>query len=597
MKTRSVAVLLFLFASALPALVRAEEPAVEPLDAFPQKTGVVLRLASIDKISAGFNELTAALGPVAAQAGPQFKAGLGEMFQVGPQAEALEAIDQTAPAYAAVFPLVDQREPVAYLVRTADEETLRRAVLRAGPDAPLTVEMRPDGFVKITSGDRTYYFGRHGDGVLYTPNEAVVQLLAFDRTQQPTLASLVEPRAAELLSEGDGAVFVNAALLIETFADQIKQGREQVHRLIQSLPDDQLRSSGQDPEAIRKIYRDLADLVFDSISDARWAAGRANFSAAGANLAGVLGVKEASATDQFLAASPPAEFEMLGLLPAGAGAYFGFSWNYERLGEWLAEYLKLAYPQGTESAETIQAALAQMGQSSPGPLVASFDMPSAPGAGMVSIVLQQAEDPQKLIAGNRAYQASIGSVNTPVFKQTSEYQEAAESYQEHPVDLLVQHIEFVPSDDQGLAIAQKFIEKFFGGNALQTRITALEGLFAQTTANDPKHLHQLIDGLESAEGVLGLEESFSQVRDNLAENANLIVLLNVPKLIVDSVRMVREIPPFDAALAAVPFNFGFQPPPSYAGLSLGTEPQGLRVHIFVPVDQPKGVMQIFGQGR
>ena len=65
-------------------------------------------------------------------------------------------------------------------------------------------------------------------------------------------------------------------------------------------------------------------------------------------------------------------------------------------------------------------------------------------------------------------------------------------------------------------------------------------------------------------------------------------------------RRYREIAPRSACNCAVsaqvPFNFGVQPEVSFAGFTAGTEPQGVRLQVFVPVAQPKGVLQIFGQG-
>ncbi|MBI3468583.1 MAG: hypothetical protein HY000_36740 [Planctomycetes bacterium] len=70
----------------------------------------------------------------------------------------------------------------------------------------------------------------------------------------------------------------------------------------------------------------------------------------------------------------------------------------------------------------------------------------------------------------------------------------------------------------------------------------------------------------------------------------------MPQLIVDGVRTVRDLPPFNMILGQLPFNFGAQPAASYGGLSVATESRGLRAHLFVPVGQPKGVMQIFVPG-
>src|SRR5258708_35019012 len=73
----------------------------EPLDALQRDTALVLRIASVDKITSGFKELVGALGPAVAQAGPRFETGLGELFQVGASAG---VIDLKAPSFVAVFP-------------------------------------------------------------------------------------------------------------------------------------------------------------------------------------------------------------------------------------------------------------------------------------------------------------------------------------------------------------------------------------------------------------------------------------------------------------------------------------------------------------
>jgi len=48
-------------------------------------------------------------------------------------------------------------------------------------------------------------------------------------------------------------------------------------------------------------------------------------------------------------------------------------------------------------------------------------------------------------------------------------------------------------------------------------------------------------------------------------------------------------------LAQAPFNFGARPAVSYTGVAIATEPQALRLQLYVPVERPKGVLQIFGQ--
>ncbi|HUY31245.1 MAG TPA: hypothetical protein VMV69_00585 [Pirellulales bacterium] len=588
MRLRAAGLLLLVgWAWGVASPVRCEEP----LDALPRGTALVLRIASIDKIAGGFKELVGALGPAAAVAGPQFESGLGELFHVGAGAG---VIDRAAPCFVAVFSIKGPPEPVAYLVQTADETKLRRAVLKAADDENVPAEKIAGGFEKLVKNDQTWFFGRHGPWVLYTRNEQVFQQLVFDRSQTKTLATLVEPRAAELLAAGDGAVWVNLEDLSQHYASEIKRGREQVMSFVQALPDDQLGGNGAGPEVARRLLKDVASLAFDGLGDATWFAGRLNFSAAGASMEGLLGVRQSSGTDTVLAANPPSDFETLGLLPAGSPVYFGHAVNYERIVAWAGERLKGIY--GEAENARLETALAAIRAAGAGPSVMSFAFPADAKSGKLGTSLSQAENPDLLRQGGRDLQMAQGRNSTPVLTQTVEYQEGAETYQDRPVDLLTVKIEMAKVDDPGLLIVQQFLRSFFGGDALQRRITALEGLLVEASGNDPKFLHQAVNALDTGKDVLGLDEAFAKTRDQLAERANVIALLNVPRLIVDLVKLLREVPAIAPNLAQVPFNFGFQPEVSFAGLTVGTEAQGLRLRIFVPLAQPKGVLRIFGQG-
>lgn len=588
---RSATTRWWMLAVAWAAIAARDVRAEEALDAFPESAAAVARLASLEKLGGNFRELTSAIGSVAAIGGPLLENGLNEAFQIAGDAG---AVDRTQPAYLAAFALEDEKEPVAWLVRTSDEAKLQHAVAKAGADAALKPEQLDGGLVKISRDGRDSFFGHYGPWVFYTHNETVARLLVFDRTQQPTFSRVVEPRAKELLEGGDGAVVINAALLTKKYADKLQALRERVEGQIDSLPDSALGgggTGGSNPEAIKKMYSDLAGLAFDAANDARWAAVAVNFSAAGAKLTALLGVEKDSGVDQLLAAHSPGPLETLGLLPSGAAIYYGYEAAYGRITNWTREWAKVAYGD-TPAFKKLNAAMDKMHEAGLGPAVGSFAL--NPGGGLVTMKMQQAEHPEKLREALAGYQTA-SEEKSALFSQKLDFKPNAETYQNHSVDLLTTNFEFADVTDEGQRIGQKLIEKMFGGPQMLVRFTSLEGLSLQVGANDPKHLHKAIDGLGSGEGVLGLEDAFAKTRDELGEDVNLIVLLNAPQLVVDAVALLRDIPPFSAGLAKAPFNFGARPAVSFAGVSLITEPQALRLQLYVPVEQPKGILQIFGQ--
>jgi hypothetical protein len=331
------------------------------------------------------------------------------------------------------------------------------------------------------------------------------------------------------------------------------------------------------------------------VYDAEWAAARVNFSAAGVSVGALLGIKADTATNDLVAEHPPTTFETLGLLPSGAAAYFAYTSYTPSLIEWSRGWLKLAYGEDTDVTKKLLNALDAFLAAEVTSTSGSFTLPSGVDTSITTVSLTQAKDPEKLRTAVTAYDPAANQQDTPLFSQSVELTPNAETYQERAVDLLTTHFKFKEVADPGQAIGQKFMEKMFGGTDVQTRVTTLEGVLVQAGGNDPKYVRNAVDGLQSGEKVLGLDDAFAVTRDQLPEKANAIVMLNAPRLVIDMISMLKSIPPLDMFLAQAPINLGAQPANSYAGFSLMTQPQTLRIDAFIPVTQPQGILRIFGQ--
>jgi hypothetical protein len=565
----------------------------EPFAVLPPDTALVVRISSLDKFAGNFKETVSTLGPLANPAVTGIEKGLSEMFKIGADGE---AIDRAQPAYLAAFAM-DGPEPVVRIVKTSDEARLRRAVLGAGADETLTAERRDDGFEKVSKDGHDWFFGRRGDWVLYTERDELAKSLAFDEAKQPSLAKLVAGRAADLAADGDAAVLVNIARLIEVYGEKLDEQRGKLRRQIDNLPTEFLGgdSSAVDPRATKKMYSDLAELVINAAYDAEWAAGRVNFNAAGVSLAALVGMKGDTATNDLASENPPTSFETLGLLPAGAPIYYAYSAYPPSLIEWRRDYLKLAYGEESDVTNRLLTALKASLAAEASTTVGSLAFPSGVDTSLTTVSLTQAKDPAKLRVSVAVYEPAANQQDTPLFSQSVEVTSNAEKYQDRAVDLLTTRFKFKDVSDPGQAIGQKFMEKLFGGDEVQTRMTSLEGVLVQVGGNDAKYLHNAVDSLQSGEKVLGLDEAYAITRDQLPEKANLMLLLNAPRLIVDLIGIFKSIPPLDLALAQAPINLGVQPATSYAGISVATETQALRLDAYIPVMQPQGVLRIFGQ--
>jgi hypothetical protein len=567
--------------------------AQEPWDAISDQAALVVRVSSIDRATGNLNEMLAAIGPLAQMGGPALENGLGEMFHL---AGKLDAMDRTAPALAALFPMPSEPESVAFVVRAKDEMKLRRAVIGASDGDKIDAEKRDDGFEKVTKGSTSWFFAKHGDWTVYTSNESVAKLMAPAAAKDHPFGKLLDSATRDVLARGDLAAVVNIARLTDTFKTEINQAREQVLQQIEQAPDADLIGAGVDPAVARDVLRSLVNGGFDAVFDARLAAGRVNFSADGAAAEGLLTVKPGSAAAGLLAAHPPSAFDTLGLLPAGAPAYYGVFANYGQIADLGGKLMEKLVKNNGELTKQMRESLDQLAKAGMGQLVAGFAFPADASSGMIVSMLVQAKDVAATRAAFHAYQ-QLGQAApaNPMFTQTTEYKEKAETYKNRSVDIQTTRFKFDAGENSDLAILNGFFKRIFGEDGLQTRITDLEGVLVEVTGNDPKYLARVVDGLESGEGVLGLSDAFAKTRDKLGKEANFIALFNVPQLIVDAVKAFRDIPPLDMVLGQLPFNFDATPAASFGGISIGTQPNGLRLHVYIPVSQPKGVLAIFGQ--
>jgi hypothetical protein len=273
--------------------------------------------------------------------------------------------------------------------------------------------------------------------------------------------------------------------------------------------------------------------------------------------------------------------------------------NYEQV---LEPWFRATYGQMADTPEARAAAdggaklIKEAGVKS---TVVAYGLPGDGKAGLVAHTLQEAGDAVKLRDGMRKFLQAVGETKTPqnkttLFSMDFDLKENAEQYREHQIDLINMTFKFLGEGD--FAVLSTFYEKFFGGEVFQTRMTTLGTLLVESTGNDASSIRKLIDGASSGEGVVALEDVYGRTRDKLADKSNAIILVDGPQLVVDAVKMISTIEPLAIGLRAAPFNFSIKPPPSYSGLTLGAEPNGLRLKAFVPVEQPRGILQIFAPG-
>jgi hypothetical protein len=385
------------------------------------------------------------------------------------------------------------------------------------------------------------------------------------------------------------------APVVEKHKDDIEQAKDYVLDQIKNLPDEFLGTGGN-AETAKEVYSELAKAAFKAVYDIDWFAGNVTFSSAGARAEGLVGVKRFSLTDWVLLANAPSVMDNMELLPAAASAYYGAYLNPNVMSGLIQEAYKLSYGGPVKNPEAMQKAMENMAEAKPGASVASISLPSDDKTGMKSVAITQSGSPKKLYDAYAEFIQAFGEIENPAFTQSLEFKAGAEKHKKHVIDLITISFKVKNPDTEEGRIISGMMRMFFGGDALQERMTTLDKLNIQVTGNDPKLMHNLLDSFESGEGVVGLEKSFGKTRDALGKEANFVLMMNFPQIVVDVVGLLKDVPLIGEALKIAPFNFSLKPPASYSGFSVTSEPQGLRLKGFVPVEQPRGILQIFLPG-
>lgn len=558
----------------------------DALEAIPGKTAMVVRFPGLQQFSGKLSEMLQAIHPLAAQTIPSMESELPEMLI---EEEVAPTLDPDAPIYLIVSGSPTNSQPTV-MVTPKDVAAFRNHLVRLEDGGNIQFEELKNGVEKLTAGERTMYVAMRGKQFIYSRSEKLVELLDFKSDQ--SFAKLIDAADLADFNAGDAAIAVNAAYLVETYQTEIDQARKAALEGVDALPDEQL---GAAPETSKALYRDALTFAFDSLKDVRYVVGRANFSAQGGKASAIVRVVSGSPTDKLLAAHPARVIELLDLLPEKHAMYFAAALDVEYLQKLTANMDWTALGLNKELVEKSMKLTREAGVEA---MAAAYNLPTDSKSGIQAVAAQQAKHPAKLLEAARVMGSEKFEVDAKLYKQKLiEYKADGEDYKGQKIDLTVLGIEMGNDpNDPSIEQVAGLMKYIFGGEQLQIRGAVVDQLYLQVVGNSSEAMHRTLDGLTSGEGVLGVEASFGKTRDQLPKESNVLAIVDMPKLVIDSVKMLKKVEPFSLIFAAAPINVGFQPPATYSGFSAGATDHGVRFDLFVPVEQPRGIIQTFAPG-
>jgi hypothetical protein len=201
--------------------------------------------------------------------------------------------------------------------------------------------------------------------------------------------------------------------------------------------------------------------------------------------------------------------------------------------------------------------------------------------------LVQVDQPDKLKEIYRKSSESMSKMTAGPIKQQITIQPDAESYGDRKGDVMTIKQEITPEADP-IGIQKKMNEAMFGPGGMVTRVVALKDSVVQTMGGGKEAMDALLKGIDATPGPT---DARKPARDDLTKQANLVLLLDLPGVVVEGVKIAAgsgAMPlPIDAAgLDKLSIKR------SFIGTSAVAEAQAVRVKTQIPLEQFKGIAEL-----
>jgi len=445
--------------------------------------------------------------------------------------------------------------------------------------------------MKKTLGDR-FKIAEYENWVFYSESEhSLSEFEARKSGKRKSVSSTIDKRSREIFDKCDLAAYVNVRELRRVYRSEIDGLKSQAKAFIDQIANTtaNMPSQGVNVQAMFKVYADLANGFFQVVEDADALAAGVQVADKGIELEACLVVAPSTPTDRFLERNHPSDLKTLGRLPADRVLYFGGAGDLGGLTKFGAQ-MGLSMLQGDEQLQKkLSGAFKEIENLQIKALCGTLALGNPNEGVIVMSTVTEVDHPEKMRDVSIEFAQAMGSLKTPMFKQTATVKRDAEKVGTHSVDLMTIKQEF-ESDPTGMA--SSFIKILYGPEGFATRISTMPGLLVQSIGGGKRPHEELLKSLESGSGAAG-QSAWSAARAQLPAAVNAIALIDVPRLATEVLRVLADLklpilPIDDAAVAELQKEIN----PSYLGIAGATEPQGARLKIQIPFEQALGISKL-----
>ena len=422
---------------------------------------------------------------------------------------------------------------------------------------------------------------------VYSDNEAALSKVRDRLSGKGTsLWSKIDASSKKLFDGSDVSVLVNLQQLTKAFESELQQAEPQLDMILNQI-------SGALPDAQRAqlvpaldMYRVLGKSALQGVRDSQCLTLTVSFAKEAIRLEHRLQVVEGTKTAKFLAAQPTSELSLMSRLPVAKAVYFGAKADMAGMVDWSMKLTKGMLTNVSEEQKTqFDAAVKEMRGLKWNEMAGYFDIDSAASGVIRGGAVAEITPTKRLRELGHTLMKSMGEIKSIGFTQTTKLESGVEKIGGVEVDRITMQQEFDPSLDPA-GLQKKVRDVMFGEAGMQQFVMYQPTRSLQTFGGGLTELEKLAAALGSTTAT---DAARATARKRFVERANVVVLVDAPRLLVSGIRVAaREMPlPIDAAALD-----NLDLPPSFIGGALACEPTAARAQLIIPVEQAQGIAKI-----
>ena len=531
--------------------------AADPADAVPDSASVVLRWKAPQATLAKLADYADAVQP---GYGAVVKGGLPALGQVTGNPR-LAGVDVEKDWWVIVFAESGEQPAVVFVIPTTDAKAVEEAL-------PDHLEFQAMDKLAIISDNE----------------EALGKVRERLSGKGTALWSKIDAASKKLFDASDVSVLVHVRQLAEEYETELEQAEPQLNAFLDQLnaaiPEAQRAQIG----AAFDMYRVLGKGLLQGVQDSHSHTLGITISKEAIRFEDRLQVEAGTPTAKFLGSQPTGDLSLLSRLPANKSAYFGLKADITGMIDWSMNMTKSMLLANTSDEQQAQfdTAVKQMRGLKYGEMAGYFDLdPKATGA-MRAATVSEVTPGDRMRDISRTMLKAMGKIQSIGFTQTTTLEPAAEKIGGVEVDRITIQQETDPTaDPQGLQ--KKLRDALFGEAGMQQLAMYQPQRAMQTFGGGTAEMQGLVTALNSTPSK---DAATAAARKRFFEKANVVVLVDVARLIVNGARLAarEEAIPIDAAVLD-----DLKLSPSFIGFAVTCEPTAARSQMEIPVVQAQGI--------